>query len=86
LPDSLAVPSPKKVNSKLYPSEADPDIPEISVEFEATGNSFLFTMIQGCEGGAPSLEAKEEVEDEDIEEYMNKLLKTFKINTTRFEY
>lgn len=56
------------------------------MEFEATGNSFLFTMIQGCEGGSPSLEAKEEVEEEDIEEYMNKLQKVFKINTTRFEY
>ena len=43
-------------------------------------------MIQGCQGDSPSLYAKEEVEEEDLEEYMNKLLKIFKINTTRFEY
>ena len=52
---------------------------------EVSANSFLFAMIRGCEAaGSPSLYAKEDVEDEDIDEHMDRLLKTFKINTTKF--
>jgi hypothetical protein len=56
------------------------------VGLEASGGSFLFSMIRGVEGGAPSLYEKEEVAEEDIDEYMALLLKAFKINTTRFEF
>ncbi len=52
---------------------------------EISGNSFLFSMISGIDpNNGISLYDKEEVEEEDIDEYLNRLLKAFKINTTRF--
>lgn len=42
-------------------------------------------MISGIDpNNGISLYDKEEVEEEDIDEYLNRLLKAFKINTTRF--
>ena len=54
--------------------------------YELSGNSFLFAMFSGFEAAAngPSLYVKEDVEEEDVDEYMDKLLKTFKVNTTKF--
>lgn len=76
----------QELNSKICEFLEAPLSPcgPASIELEATGNSFLFTMLQGCEGGNPSLYVKEEVEEEDIDEYMDILLKAFKINTTKF--
>lgn len=75
----------RNANKKLYKEfEVDPNL--VQIELEASGNSFLFSMIQNCEGGSPSLYVKEEVEEEDIEEYMDRLLKAFRINTTKFDY
>jgi hypothetical protein len=69
------------------PSALEGDLNAVSqVGLEASGGSFLFSMIRGVEGGAPSLYEKEEVAEEDIDEYMALLLKAFKINTTRFEF
>lgn len=42
-------------------------------------------MISGIDpNNGISLYDKEVVEEEDIDEYLNRLLKAFKINTTRF--
>lgn len=55
---------------------------------DSSSNNFLFALISGVENGSnsPSLYLKEEVEEEDIAEYLDKLLKSFKLNTTRFEF
>lgn len=77
----------KAIDSKLYPQfESDRGLLQKS-NMESSGNGFLFNMISGIDpSSGPSLYEKEEVEEEDIDEYLDRLLKAFKINTTRFEF